>query len=443
MTLHQNLFHLHQTTDRLSDDINHWLDLCDAAEKRGDYAEVLCAGDNIIRLAPDKPQPHFIRGFALQRLDRIEEAIEAYRRVLALHPDYADAWINLGECLQHLNRIEEAEQACRKAIEAHGQKIGDERTPEEDYGKHHWNLALTELLKGDFTHGFAHYRGRFKAVTGKKRPDFPRPLWRGEDLRGKTIFVTPDQGHGDTLMMARYLPLLRERGARVLMQVQPALMPFLQNWSGVDQVLQWERDALPDFDFHASEFDLPHYFGTTLENVPTKIPYLPLLSPDEVTRMPENGKLKIGVVWAGNPSHHNDKRRSIPLEAFAPLFAVEGIQFFSLNRDRREGDAERLTRLPLTDLAPRLNDFAASARLVGQLDLVICCDTAIAHLAGGMGTSVWTLLPFAPSWHWMLEREDSPWYPTLRLFRQKTRGDWNAVIERVMVALTTWRDSAH
>jgi tetratricopeptide (TPR) repeat protein len=411
-------------------DLNHWLDLCEAAEKRRNYAEVLRAGDEIARLAPDKPQSHHIRGLALHRLDRIEEAIEAYRRVLALDPDYLDALMNLGECCQFLNRIDEAETTYRRAIEVSGQT-----TSGDDFGLHYWNLALVELLKGDLRSGFLHYPARFKAIARKQRPDFPQPLWRGEDLRGKSILVTVDQGHGDTLMMARYLPLLRERGGRAILQAQTALVPYLKNWDGADQVIEAGRGPLPAFDVHAWEFDLPRLFGTTLETVPAKIPYLPVLPPDEATCLPDNGKKKIGVCWAGNPSHPNDKRRSIPLADFMPLFAVEGAEFFSLNRDMRKGDAELLAQTPAIDLAPRLADFAATARFINQLDLVITCDTALAHLAGGMGKPVWILLPFAPSWHWMLAREDSPWYPSARLFRQKTRGDWGEPV-KLVAALT-------
>lgn len=426
----ESLASFQQAASHSPDDINRWIDLCEQAEKAGDYAEVLRAGDEIVRIAPGRPQAHFIRGLALHRLDRIEEAIEAYRRVLALDPNYLDACINLGECCQFLNRIDDAEIAYRRTIEISGQASAG-----GDYDAHYWNLALIELLKGDLRAGFEHYPARFKALAHKKRPAFPQPLWRGEDLRGKAILITVDQGHGDTLMMARYLPLLRARGARVLLQAQAPLVTFFKQWDGADQILNASHDALPFFDYHAWEFDLPRLFGTTLAAVPAPIPYLPLLPPDEKTRLPDNGKPKIGVCWAGNPGHRNDQRRSIPLADFKFLFAATGVEFFSLNRDPRAGDAELLAALPVTDLAPRLEDFAATAAFINQLDLVITCDTAIAHLAGGMGKPIWILLPFAPSWHWMLEREDSPWYPTARLFRQKTRGDWDEVMGRVAAAL--------
>ena len=436
MTSHQNLSVLRQSAEQSPDDINRWLDLCAEAEKLGDYTQVLNAGEQIIRLAPDKPQSHYIRGMALHRLDRIEEAANAYKRVLALDDNYLDGWVNFGECMRLLNRIPEAEEACHRAIAVSGQ--GPDQS---DYGSHYLNLALIELLKGDLASGFKHYPARFKAITHKKRAGYTQPFWRGEDLRGKAILVVVDQGHGDTLMMARYLPLLKERGARVIMQVQPGLVSLLNDWNGVDQVLDASRDTPAAFDYHVWEFDLPRIFETTLKTVPAKIPYLPIVSPDRATYLPDDGEPRIGVAWAGNPDHRDDHRRSIPLANFKSLFDVSGFQFFNLNRDMRPGDAELIAQLPVTDLAPRLSDFAATARFIYQFDLIITCDTAIAHLAGGMGKPVWILLPFAPSWHWMMEREDSPWYPTARLFRQKIRGDWDEVMKRVAGALTDWSPS--
>jgi len=421
------------------DDINSWIDLCGVAEKLKDYVEVLRAGEALVRLAPNQPQAHFVRGMGLHRLERLEEAIDSYRRTIALNKKYVDAWLNIGDCCLALNRLAEAEEAYRHSIEVSGQKVLE--TPADvDYGGNYWNLGLIELLKGDLKNGFAHYSARFKAIPEKKRPDFPQPLWRGEDLCGKTLLITVEQGHGDTLMMARYLPVLRAKGMRILFQVQPALMPYLKDWNGADQVLQWKKDALPSFDYHASEFDLPRYCGTTLATVPTEIPYLPLLPPDEKTQLPPSSKPRVGVVWGGNPKHANDRRRSVPLEIFEQLFRIEGVEWFSLNRDLRPGDEKLLAKLPVTNLVPQLKNFADMARFIGQFDLVISCDTASAHLAGGMGKPVWVLLPFAPDWRWMLDREDSPWYPAARLFRQKRRYDWDDVVARAGAALKEWRD---
>jgi tetratricopeptide (TPR) repeat protein len=420
------------------DNVDCWVVLCDAAEKSGDYGEVLRGGEQLARLVPGRPQAHFIRGLALGRLGHIGESEVAYRQVLALDPGYADAWINLGEIYQSQNRLEEAEDAYIRAIEANGEKIADEErreVAEEEYGGQHWNLALVELLRGDLLKGFAHYRARFKALPHHKRPDFSASLWRGEDVRGKTILVTVEQGYGDTLMLCRYLPLLKARGARVLFQIPTALVPLFRDWDGADQILEWRCAPSPAFDFHASVFDLPHRFGTTLTTLPAHVPYLPMPASDKTTRLAEDGRLKVGVVWGGNPAQAHDTRRSVPLADFAPLFETKDAQFFNLTRDLRPGDAEILARYPVVDLAPRLTDFAVTAHLMGGLDLVISCDTATAHLAGGLGKPLWVPLAFVPAWHWMLERDDSPWYPTARLFRQKRLGDWANVIRRMQEAL--------
>ncbi len=470
MTHKNDLALAQQAAEKFPGSIDCWIDLCEIAERLCDYAEVLRAGDAIVKLAPNKPQPHFIRGLALQNLDRMEQALEAYRRVIALHPEYLDAWINIGHCEQALNHLEEAEKACRRVILLSRQEIAGEGQRSVDiseYGLHHWNLAIIELLKGDLKNGFARYPSRFKAITKKKRPNFSQPLWQGEDLHGKTILITVDQGFGDTLMMARYLPLLRQRGAKVILQAQKPLVPLLGNWSGIDEIVE-HGAPLPPFDTHAWEFDLPRLFGTTLETIPASMPYLPLPAPDEITKFgilarpplrggvgvkgdtntqvghslnpppnlpPRGEEPKVGVAWAGSPGHGNDHRRSIPLSQFKELFALSGVNFFSLIRDMRPIDEEQLKQLAVVDLRHQLIDFSVTARFIQQLDLVITCDTSIAHLAGGMGKPVWVLLPFAPSWHWMMDREDSPWYPTARLFRQKARGDWAEVISRVAKAL--------
>ena len=414
-----------------------WRTLCNIAEQTKDYALALSAGEHCVRLMPDSHFSWFGYGVALNRLDRHEEAIEAYKRALTLKPERTDIWDNLGQTYQSMDRLEEAEATFRKTIDVAGQTIPNEATrevAEEEYGNRHWHLALLELLRGKLKPGFARYRSRFKDVGGLKRPNFSRPLWRGEDLNGKTILVTDEQGFGDTLMFCRYLPLMKQRGAKIIFSVHKVLEPLFENWQGKD-ILITHGIAVPPYDFYASVFDLPHIFGTTLETIPANVPYLPVLQPDEATRLLPDGRKKIGVVWGGSPAHSNDSRRSIPLKLFAGLFQETQFQFYSLNRDMKPGDADLLPKLPVIDLAPRLKNFADGARLIGQLDLVITCDTATAHLAGGLGIPVWVLLPFAPDWRWLTERSDNPWYPSVRIFRQKKSGDWENVVEQVRDAL--------
>lgn len=414
-----------------------WSTLCNIAEQMMDYPLALDAGERCVALLPNSHFSWFGYGVALNRMDRNEEAILAYQHALELKPERADIWDNLGQTYQSLNRLEEAEATFRKTIEVAGQVIPDEATrdvAEEEYGNRHWHLALMELLRGKLKPGFARYRARFKDVGGLRRPNFSRPLWKGEDIRGKTLLVTDEQGFGDTLMFCRYMPLIRAFGTRIIFSVHPVLEPFFRDWDGKD-VLITHGMTVPAYDCYASVFDLPHIFGTTLETVPCTVPYLPVLAPDEATLLPQDGRPKVGVVWGGSPAHKNDARRSIPLKVFAELFQDDRFHFYSLNRDMKPGDAELLPTLPVTNLAPRLNNFADNARYISQMDLLITCDTATAHLAGGLGRPVFVLLPFAPDWRWLTERSDNPWYPTLRLFRQGRTGDWPGVLQQVRESL--------
>lgn len=414
-----------------------WLTLCNIAEQAQDYPLALHAGERNIELLPDNHRAWFGYGVALNRLDRNEEALVAYQRALQLNPERVDIWDNLGQTYQSLNRLEEAEATFIKTINVAGQTVPDEDkriVDETEYGNRYWHLALMNLLRGNYPLGFARYRSRFKEVGGLKRPNFSRPLWKGESLKGKTILVTDEQGFGDTLMLARYLLLIKSQGARIIFSVHQVLKPLFEGWSGADEIIT-HGAIVPPYDTYASVFDLPHLLHTTLETIPTNIPYLPLLEPTMETMLEERGKPKIGVVWGGNPLHKNDSRRSVPLQLFAELFKNANLQFFSLNRDLKLGDAELLAQNPVINLAPRLSTFADAMRFINQMDLVITVDTATAHLAGGMGKKVWTLLPFAPDWRWLVGRDDTPWYPTMQLFRQDKISDWAAVVRRVAEAL--------
>jgi tetratricopeptide (TPR) repeat protein/ADP-heptose:LPS heptosyltransferase len=414
-----------------------WVTVCNVAEKVNDYKTGLAAGEKAIALLPGNHFAWFGYGIILNRLDRHEEAVAAYKRALELKPGREDIWDNLGQTHQSLNRLEDAEAAFRKTIEVAGQVIAGEGAraiAEDEYGHRHWHLALLELLRGKYKEGFARYRSRFKKVGGLQRPSYSRPLWKGEDLTGKTILITDEQGMGDTLMLARYLPHLKQRGAKIIFSVHPALEPLFKGWPGADTIIV-HGATVSAYDCYASVFDLPYIFGTTLATIPAQVPYLPQLPPDDKTLIKGDRRPKVGVVWGGNPLHTNDQRRSIPLAIFAAIFSEKNVQFFSFNRDMKEGDAVLLPNYPVIDLTKGLNNFADAARLVGQMDLVITCDTATAHLAGGLGKSVWVLLPFAPDWRWLLDRSDSVWYPSARLFRQPRIGDWAGVMANVTEAL--------
>ncbi|MDX2027668.1 MAG: tetratricopeptide repeat protein [Alphaproteobacteria bacterium] len=417
-----------------------WCTLSNVAESTKDYPLALAAAERTLQLMPDSHYGWFGYGVALNRLDRNEEAVAAYKRALEIKPERADIWDNLGQTYQSLNWLDEAEATFRKTVEVAGQAIAGEDTrevAEEEYGNRHWHLALMELLRGKYKPGFARYRSRFREVGGLQRPKFSRPVWKGESLSGKTILVCDEQGFGDTLMFCRYLPLMKEQGARIIFSVHPALEPLFKGWPGADELIV-HGSGVSNYDYYASVFDLPHRFGTVLETIPAQTPYLPLLPSDDATRLADAGKPRVGVVWGGNPLHTNDARRSVPLEIFSGLFQEAGVQFYSLNRDRKPGDEAMLAQHPVIDLVPKLNNFADAARIVGQLDLIITCDTATAHLAGGMGKQTWVLLPFAPDWRWLTGRNDNPWYPTLRLFRQERIGDWQGVMAKVLKALAEY-----
>lgn len=415
-----------------------WFMLCEFADAIDQQELNRFAGERATQLMPGDARAWLRYGLALSKLDRNEEAIEAFKHSVEINPRLLKGWVNLCVASKAVGRYADAEYAIRKAFASENLKIVDETEVEADensYNYLHWHLALLELLTGRYREGFAHFRARFKGGTDWKRLVNPKPLWRGEDLRDKTILVTAEQGLGDVLMVSRYLHWLKADGARVLFQPQPALVKLFQNWPGADEIIPYGSVVQSDYDYHAAIFDLPYRFRTTLETVPASVPYLPTPDAGVDTILPDAGGPKVGVIWAGQPGNVRDKKRSIPLQIFAEIFSNKDCQFYSLTRDKRAGEAELLRQYPVTDLAPVLQDFADTAQFMNQMDLIITCDTALAHLAGGMGKKVWTLLPLIVDWRWMLEREESVWYPTMRLFRQSRKDDWADVIDRVKAAL--------
>jgi len=254
--------------------------------------------------------------------------------------------------------------------------------------------------------------------------------------------IHAEQGLGDTIQFVRYLPWVASRGGRVLFECQHPVVPLMSGFAGlprdnVEIVSQGRK--LPPYDLQAPLLSLPHIFRTTLETVPCDVPYL---APDSTmlerwrNELAGTQKLKVGIAWQGNPKHRNDARRSIPLATFEPLADLQGVQLFSLQKNHGREQLEQVSfRDRITDLAPRLESFVDTAALIANLDLVICCDTSLGHLTGALGRPVWIAITHPPDWRWLLERDDSPWYPTLRLFRQRQAGDWPEVFERIALAL--------
>ena len=413
-----------------------------------------------LALRPGYAEAHYNAGNALQALDRYDEAIAAYERAAALKPDHAEALNNLGNTLQALNRHDEAIQRFEQALavkpdyaEAHNnlgnslqalnrheqaiERHAQARALQPDCVAAQWNEGLARLVVGDFKTGWEHYEGRWG--TSQPRRDFAEPHWRGEvALAGKTILLHAEQGLGDTLHFARYVPMVAALGAGIVLEVQKPLVPLLQGLPGVTAI-RARGETLPPFDCHCPLLSLPLAFGTTFDTIPRDVPYL-AAAPERVARwrpvIEQAAAPRIGVVWAGNPANRFDRRRTMPLRHLLPLLRMPGARFFALQKDLRAGDRELLQTVPdVTVLSERLEDFADTAAVVSQLDLVITICTSVAHLAGGLGRPMWVTLPFSSDFRWFRDRPDSVWYPTARLFRQPAIGDWDSVVERVRDAL--------
>jgi len=368
-------------------------------------------------------------GNALLEKGDLRDSIAAFEQAIALEPGNCAAYNNLGIALFECGQLEESAAAHRRAIAI-----------KPDYADGHHSLSMLSLLLGDFTRGWEKFEWR---ETGSKRAatggeDATR-LWDGGDLTGRTIFIHPEQGLGDTLQFIRYIPLLAARGPKIMVGCPAPLRRLLRCINGVDRWLD-QGEPIPPFDFRCPLMSLPLKFGTTLETVPDLGPYV---KPDhaDVLRWQnklaaDGGGFKVGLVWAGNPRHRRDRIRSMDLRTMAPLAQVPGVRFYSLQKGPAADQAKApVPGMNLIDHTDELNDFADTAAMIANLDLVISVDTSMVHLAGAMAKTVWTLLPFAPDWRWLLGRDDSPWYPTMRLFRQQTRGNWDAVIGQVTDAL--------
>lgn len=296
----------------------------------------------------------------------------------------------------------------------------------------HACLGICRLLIGDFQGGWPEYEWRLK-TRSMAEPPSGRPRWNGESLKNKTILVEAEQGHGDTIQFVRYLPRIKSLGATIVIGCQPALHRLLAESIAVDQILN-QGDLAPPFDIETTLLSLPGIFQTSLETIPAEVPYLRIPQGSgarAITVVTQySGSLRVGIVWSGG-IHTKNPHRSVGLEQFSVLFGTAGTKFFSLQKGDAMTELNMVPQNIIDDLGPYLADFSDTAAVIQELDLVISVDTAVAHLAGALGKPIWVLIPFASDWRWMLEREDSPWYPTMRLFRQPKPGDWASVIRRV------------
>ena len=415
--------------------------LSGAQREAGDYEAALSSSEAALKLAPDFPDAHLNRGNALLDLARPKEAIVSYDEVLRRQSNDPRAHSNRGNALRSLGRLAEAVKSFERAIAL------DPSTPEIKA-----NCGFAHLGLGDYPKGFALFEARWDNRNMRAYLEsraFNAPFWRGdEELDGKTILLHAEQGFGDVLQFCRYAPLVAACGARVLVEVDPALKPLMRSLKGVDQVFA-QGEALPAFDLHCPMMSLPYAFRTTLDTIPAETPYLHA-DPRRVeawrARLGPSSRPRVGIAWSSGvrPDQPELKaingRRNLPLTKLAGLEGLD-VDFVSLQKGQpAEGEFDALDQAawdgpPILNVARELTDFGETAALMTVLDLVVSVDTSIPHLAGALGRPVWVMNRFDPCWRWLQGRSDSPWYPTARLFRQPAMGDWDGVIAQVRKAL--------
>ncbi|HLY46731.1 MAG TPA: tetratricopeptide repeat protein [Stellaceae bacterium] len=429
--------------------------LGDVLRAQGNLAEAVVAYRRAIELAPLLPEAHNNLGAALVEAREPAAAAACFEQALVLRPHFAEALVNLGVALVDQDRFAEAIDNYDRALvlapnlpQAHSNRGNafyqqgrlDEAIAcydralalDANYADAHNNKALALLVDGKLTAGWDEYEWR----TSLRGHNFAWPRWEGERLPGKTLLVWSEQGQGDTLNFCRYLGLIRERVAELVFEVQPSLLRLMQ--ANFPQCRVVPRGAeLPPIDAYIPLLSLPRLLATQLDSIPAATPSLQAdpAATEEWRRRLAGPRLKVGLVWAGTPGHQNDRRRSLALAAFGDLLALPGVDFYSLQVGERSRDITEADKSRLHDLSPLIADFADTAAIVANLDLVITADTSVAHLAGALGRPVWVLIPYAPDWRWLRGRDDSPWYPTARLFRQPRLGDWADVLDRVAAEL--------
>ena len=404
-----------------------------ALYQRGRIDDAMPLLDRAVALVPTEPEFHNNRGLALAARLQDDLAIDAYQRALALKPLHAGAWSNLGLALQARGDTAGAIDAFRHALAI-----------APDHPQTHWNLGLALLVAGDLADGWKEYEWRLRAPELQSFiRQWPVPRWQGEDIAHKTILLHAEQGLGDTLQNIRFAAAVATRGARVIAAVQAPLLRLVATAPGVSAVVG-PTDPMPAFDVHVPMMSLPFALGATSEQLNVAVPYLrsdPTRRQEAATRVAQhaNRALRVGVAWSGAAGTHYNVRRACPLDVLAPLFRVPDTCWFSLQKDSAESGAERpgaIRAHPLIELDLR-NDFDGTAALIDALDVIVTVDTSMAHLAGALGKPVLLLLPSAPDWRWGLAGDDTPWYPTVRLFRQHSAGDWSGPVARIESALAT------
>jgi tetratricopeptide (TPR) repeat protein len=408
------------------DFIGAHISLGNALQAQGKTSEALDCLQHALRMRPDSAELHNAFGIALGQSGQEEEAIPRFQRAIELRPGYVRACNNFGTALQNLARSDEA---------LHYFDEGLKSAPEDPHL--HTARALVWLRQGDFERGWPEYEWRLR-LPDMRRYNLPQNRWRGEPLDGRPIVLLAEQGVGDTIHFVRYVPLVRQRGGQVILVCHEPLIRLLSRFPGIDQLLPF-GSSLAAFDTFIPLASLPGVFGTSLSNLPAEVPYLsadPGLLQLWGQRLRSYRDFKIGIAWQGSRDNPDDYRRSAPLEAFGPLAKLPGVHLFSLQKGEGNEQLRRVAHAwPITNLAGRLDEdagaFMDTAAVMKQLDLVVTVDTAIAHLAGALAVPVYVALAFVADWRWLADRDDSPWYPTMRVFRQRQRGAWSEVFSRI------------
>ncbi|NIY74727.1 tetratricopeptide repeat protein [Thalassospira sp. HF15] len=426
-----------------------------AAHQAGQIDDAIRLYSTALRQNPNQPDVWNNLGVALRRSKKFDAALIAYRRAADIRPQNAGMWSNMGNCLREMMRFDEALVAHNKALElddtikSHTFNAGlvyrdmnrfeealdyFERalTIDPDYVDANWDRALAHLALGNYGEGWAGYETRRKLADNPIRPLESAPEWDGKlDLRGKRILLRAEQGFGDMIQFARFVPLVAKKAGHVILECRKELIPIMKTVPGVGTVVEKGR-ALPEFDVHVPLLSLPHVMGIG-ENDLQKISTDSYLSPPQGKRArlapPPGTALKVGLIWAGKL---NPRDRSCPLETLLPILSAKGAAFYSFQVDERRGDIDKLgLHAFVTDLGDHINDFGDSAALMREMDLVITIDSSPAHLAGALGIPVWMLQLYTTDWRWMVDRSDSPWYPTMRIYRQEQPGDWSKPVEKL------------
>lgn len=394
-----------------------------AFTRQGNLAQAIACCRRVLELEPGHAEAHNNLGVALAKEYKLDEATAFYKRALELRPGYAEAHHNLGLVLVSQGKPKDAQSRFKRAVDL-----------KPDFADARFNYATTLLLEGRFCEAWPEYEWRWTAMVLDQT--LHRTRWKGEELPEGTVLLHSEQGLGDTLQFVRYAQLVKSRVGRVAVECLPQLADLLATCPAVDTVVT-RGDPLPEFDAYVPLLSLPGIFQTTLDTVPANVPYLKA-SEERIAHWKEEFKretgFKIGIAWQGSRGNKADRARSFALELFAGIAGLDNVRLYSLQKGDGQDQLEKIA-WPIIDLGDRLGDFYETAAIVSSLDLVITCDSAPAHLAGALGAKVWVALASVPDWRWMLEREDSPWYPTMRLFRQTRLGDWDGVFQRMRQAL--------